>query len=718
MVPSSASGPRPGSLVAEFDRLFREGTVSGLSEPELLDRFVERGDSVAFEALVRRHGPMVLAVCRGVLGDPHDAEDAFQATFLVLARKAGSINRRRPIGPWLSSVAYRVASKARVTEARRRRREAEAARRNGDLVAEPSSDDPELAPVVWQELTRLPRKYREPVLLCWVEGQSHEQAAAELKWPVGTVKGRLHRAKRRLQDRLTRRGITGPTVGLAAWLARRTAEAALPAKLLDSTVSAATAFAVGGTLAAGAVSASTYLLARDTVTAMMLGKLLSTTTALACAGGLTATGLGALAWSQAGDGEGPQDAKTDPPAVVAVAGNEDEAIEPDDLLAAADPRPQDRFGKFGPPPRQEQPADTEEQEPEREDDAPEEKPPIDPNDIEALKQQRVEAAQKRLDALHSSYRDGNVNIDRVLAASRALMNAEYDLAASAEERLEAIEVHQEFLSNLVEQERVKPGSSRADLMEALAELRDVQLLAALVRQGEEPFVIGYTHRLSARPGEPKAEFMDGMAGGMMGMGSGGTRMGMMGGAGGMGMGGSGRARQSAEDREPRSGAVSRTEPEPGTRGSVNADPNNPRTQAVLDSLDQIVSMPFSNDTPLVDCLDYLQDATANTEFLDGLPFYLDPVGLEEAELTEKSPVRLRLESIPLKTSLWLALDQLGLAYTVIDGLVIISTPERLEEMLISEPIYSLDVQRRLKELEERRQEELRRGRNSARRGFQ
>lgn len=171
-----------------FDGLVQSGSLVGLSEDELLARFVERGDPRAFEAVVDRYGPLVLSVCRQMLADPNDVDDAFQATFLVLIRKAGSIRRPGSLGSWLYGVAYRTAS--------RLKRPSRPIRLLTDLV-DHSSPCPTLEReqicLLHQEIDRLPEKYRQPIVLCYFEGLTHDDAAARLRWPVGTVRGRLAR---------------------------------------------------------------------------------------------------------------------------------------------------------------------------------------------------------------------------------------------------------------------------------------------------------------------------------------------------------------------------------------------------------------------------------------------------------------------------------------------------------------------------------------------
>ena len=196
--------------------LFRNGTPAALSDTELLNRFASRQSEhdetaeLAFAALLARHGPMVLRVCRAVLGDRHEVEDAFQATFLVLAVRARSIRRRGSVASWLHGVALRVAASERSRAARRRRHELVRAAMTSSTTQDAGSDpvcDHELTLVIQEEIGRLPEKYRAAVVLCYLEGLTHEMAAEHLGWPVGSVKSRLAWARERLRVRLTRRGV-------------------------------------------------------------------------------------------------------------------------------------------------------------------------------------------------------------------------------------------------------------------------------------------------------------------------------------------------------------------------------------------------------------------------------------------------------------------------------------------------------------------------------
>ncbi len=254
----------------------------------LLERFVVRRDPAAFEALLRRHGPMVLGVCRRVLGNAADAEDAFQATFLVLVRKAASVVPRDRVGNWLYGVACRTAMKARAMNGKRRAREHQAGRRT---PAAPEAADawPDLQAVLDEELERLPEKYRAPVVLCDLEGKTHREAARLLGWPDGTLSTRLTAARRLLAGRLTRRGLA-LSAGAVAALVAQNAAAGVPSALAQTTLHAAT----GG----GGVSAQVVALTEGVLKAMLIAKL-KTVTAVVL--GLVLLGAGATGLTYSGD---------------------------------------------------------------------------------------------------------------------------------------------------------------------------------------------------------------------------------------------------------------------------------------------------------------------------------------------------------------------------------------------------------------------------------
>jgi HlyD family secretion protein len=258
-----------GAVLKSVETLFTVGTSAGLTDVQLLDRYVGRSDDgaeAAFTALVKRHGPMVLRVCRGELNDRHTAEDAFQATFLILARKARSIRKGGSLASWLYGVARRVARRARADRLRRIAHE-----RQGALMADHPSltvhNPTELLPEIQEEVDRLPGKYRAPIILCYLEGLTHEEAANQLRIPVGTVKIRLSRGRERLRGRLVRRGLA-PTL-IASALSAST-RGAVPVPLLDMTVKAA--MHVAAVRAAG-VSVAVTALVEGVLRTMFLSKL-------------------------------------------------------------------------------------------------------------------------------------------------------------------------------------------------------------------------------------------------------------------------------------------------------------------------------------------------------------------------------------------------------------------------------------------------------------
>jgi RNA polymerase sigma factor (sigma-70 family) len=236
-------------------------------DARLLERFALRHEEDAFEALLERYGPMVLGVCRRLLSQADDVDDAFQATFLVLARKAGSIARRELIGPWLYGVAYRIALKARARAAQRRSRERQVA----DMTfAEPACQEAanDLRPVLDQEVQRLPVKYRLPIVLCYLEGKTNDEAAEHLHCPTGTVKTRLAKGRDLLRHRLTRRGLALSAAALSTSLAGDLASAAVPAALRNAACQTVLLDAT-----AGSVPASVTALADAALHGMAAAKL-------------------------------------------------------------------------------------------------------------------------------------------------------------------------------------------------------------------------------------------------------------------------------------------------------------------------------------------------------------------------------------------------------------------------------------------------------------
>jgi RNA polymerase sigma factor (sigma-70 family) len=266
----------------------------GLTDGALLERFLTRRDDAAFEALMERHGPMVLGVCRRVAGDAHAAEDAFQATFLVLARRAAAIRKQASVGSWLHGVARRIAAKARAKAAAGRDRE----RRAAEMPRTEPLDEltwQELRTILDEELGRLPEKYRAAVVLCYLEGKSYEQAAQELGWPKSSLASRLAKACELLRGRLTRRGVALSAAALAVALAERTWAAPVAAPLTLKLVKAAASVAAGKALAAGCLSTRAMALAEEAMktTTGTTGKLVLLLAALGIAAGAGYAGYSA-----------------------------------------------------------------------------------------------------------------------------------------------------------------------------------------------------------------------------------------------------------------------------------------------------------------------------------------------------------------------------------------------------------------------------------------
>ncbi len=290
-----ASGAR-GAAVREFERLYGQGSVSGLNEGQLLDRFVTRNDSAAFEAIVARHGPMVMTVCRRWLRDPNDIDDAFQATFYILVRKAGSLRDRNLLANWLYGVAYKVAVRARTVSRNRQSSEPVDSAVSRESVPSGERDEPEL----YEEVHRLPDKYRSPIVLCYLEGLTHEEAAERLNWPIGTVKGRLARARDLLRSRLVRRGVT---VASSAVVCERLigdvkALGILAPKLVAHTIRMSTNTSTS--VVAGIISANAVSLSRGVLHMMTLSKIKSLAIVCAVAGGFV-SGAGVYGYQFGGE---------------------------------------------------------------------------------------------------------------------------------------------------------------------------------------------------------------------------------------------------------------------------------------------------------------------------------------------------------------------------------------------------------------------------------
>jgi RNA polymerase sigma-70 factor (ECF subfamily) len=550
----SSAGTR--TLQQDLEAIFGAGTLSALSDGQLLAQFLEGRDPAgeqAFESIVKRHGSMVYRVCCQVMGDGHEAQDAFQAVFLVLARRADAVRNRESLGSWLYGVALRVSARARAGVQRRRGRELQSDGEFEDLKVpetpegESCSDSAE---VVHQEVGRLPEKNRAPIVLCYLEGLTHDQAAARLKWPVGTVRSRLARGRDQLRGRLVRRGVTAPaTLGpLAGWLmagSATTAEAAsiapmalstVPAELLASTVRSACQFAQGKS-AVALFSAGSLLLTKGVLRSMAFEKLILIacsvlpTGTLAIASGVmigqsSAPTNGSV--SPAGTFQEPR--KADPATARSTTTAQDpaeqerleEAREARALLMKVDLQEAEshfqsewkryREGRIGLDPLLKRAAELKifDQnaatgsliEPaERHLNRLKEIEAFEQNEIKAgrgtqldlqavqreieaakmevkvareFKQPKipdlVEAARQRLEAQKAYYEEGRITLDRFIAASQRLMEAEHLAAKTDAERLAALKRHVGLLKEVENRERAElviGKGTQADVAEAV-----------------------------------------------------------------------------------------------------------------------------------------------------------------------------------------------------------------------------------------------------------
>jgi RNA polymerase sigma factor (sigma-70 family) len=245
---------------------------AGMTDGQLLDCFVTQRDHAAFAALVRRHGAMVWGVCRRVLRSQHDAEDAFQATFLVLVRRAASVLPRAMVANWLYGVAQQTALNARATGARRRTRETQVARMPEPAVEEQDRRH-DLRAVLDQEVSRLPHKYRVAIVLCDLEGRRRREAARLLGVPEGTLSARLTRGRAMLAKRLARHGLPATGCALATAMAQNAASAAVPTPVVSSTIKAANLFAAGQAAATGVIPVKVAALMKGVLKAMLMTKL-------------------------------------------------------------------------------------------------------------------------------------------------------------------------------------------------------------------------------------------------------------------------------------------------------------------------------------------------------------------------------------------------------------------------------------------------------------
>jgi len=305
---------RLSQVVRQLRGVVAARETAGLTDADLWERYVQERDDAAFETLVRKHGPMVLGVCRRILRNEQDAEDAFQATFLVLVRKAASLRSPHTIANWLHGVARRTALEARSSASKRRAKEAAL------LPRSVMPDDPldDLRLVLDRELGQLAEKYRIAVVLCDLEGKTRKEVARQLGWAEGTVASRLARGRGMLAKRLARRGFAGAVVTAA--LADRAAPACVPSALVVSTVTAASFSAARAAAAKGVLSGTVAALTEGVLKSMMLTKLKSAIAVSLVIGIVTLSGGALISRSRATE-----------PAGVPTDGQEQEQANRDDL---------------------------------------------------------------------------------------------------------------------------------------------------------------------------------------------------------------------------------------------------------------------------------------------------------------------------------------------------------------------------------------------------
>jgi RNA polymerase sigma factor (sigma-70 family) len=604
-----------GAVVGPLDTLFRVGVLGGQNDAALLERFLAGGTAAeaAFEVLVARHGPLVLGACRRFLRDEHEAADAFQATFLVLVRRAGAVRRKDSLGPWLYGVARRVALRQRADSHARRAREARAAIGPSATEADKSQDDPYEA--LHAEIDRLPEKYRAPVVLCHLQGRTIHDTSRQLGWPAGTVAGRLARARDLLRSRLTRRGLALGSAAAATDIVASDATAAVPPALVQTTVKAA-ASTVGGTISSGNLglaSAQAVALSEGVLHAMTLTMLKSFAASIAVAGTIL-TAAGVLAYQS-----GP--------------------VQPGRAQTAVPKRPTD------PNPRRSSPTYN---------------LALPTDDDPSGREGRVESFPKEQDSffakLLQTRQQWDYNtVDRLFHWSRAVKEEQEYLSNHPKNQAAAREAHRDRMKRLYEKVQKLSGPDQASLTEAAGiDLEDAE--RELVKPSDVAPSPAASNRGLAQPPW----------------------------------------KSDSSSKADRPGAPAQTQPGPfanpqfreSTRlvniarvgALVAASDKSPKTKEILTKLEVPVAMRFADATPLDDVLKYIKIAVQGPK-QDGIPIYVDPVGLAEVEKTIASPVILDVEGVPLKTTLRVALKQLGLAYCVKDGLLLISSPKGIIQEL-------------------------------------
>jgi RNA polymerase sigma factor (sigma-70 family) len=408
-----------------------------LEDRQLLERFLAERDETAFELILRRHGPMVLGVCRRVLNNLDDAEDAFQATFLVLVRKARTLHSKELLGKWLFGVATRTACKARTLSARRRKHETVAATKERDR-SDNLADRSALSAWIDEEVGRLPEKYRLPVIFCHLQGMTLEEASRKLGWPIGTVSGRLSRARALLKKRIARRAVA-PLAGLReAALMENLGFMVVPSTLLRTTLDTAAAMAAGRTAAGAGVSAAVMLLTKGVIHEMFWNQIKTVMVVFLAAGvlgGVSTVVLGQRALPQ--EEVKKEQAKPEEPFKEYVARIHEQLLKPRQIPPGGD-------GLWKVP-------------------EPEPLPGIDdqwlqsalksarvPESMKTTLQARHDAAEIELDGRWKEFFAGRGTLNILFGACERMLHSEADVSQSKEYQIRLLETHVKRLQKILD----------------------------------------------------------------------------------------------------------------------------------------------------------------------------------------------------------------------------------------------------------------------------
>jgi RNA polymerase sigma factor (sigma-70 family) len=436
------SASQSSRVIDQLRRTIYLGDGAGLSDGQLLSAFIDQRDEAAFAALVRRHGQLVLGVCRRLLPRLPDAEDAFQATFLVLVRKAASIKSRETVAGWLYGVAYNTALKARALNAKRGARERQVPEMPDPEAVQPEARWQELQPLLDRGLSGLPEKYRLPIVLCDLEGKPRKDAAQQLGVREGTLSSRLTRGRALLAGRLSRQGVVLSGVALAA-LVGNAASAAVSAALLLATVKSAVQLAAGRA-AGGAISAQVTALTEGVLKAMLVSKL-KLGTAVVLALGVVFACAATTAQALKAEPAAKQRAEN----LAALPSERTQQVLPDE--------PKDKPGGDQPP---------------KED------------KVKTLLNERLAISKSILEVTLHGHKAGNVSTEQVLQAQLRVFKAELDLCETDKQR---IDLHEKIVAALksIEEDVLKlnrvAAASEGAVLEARLNTLEAQIALERLR---------------------------------------------------------------------------------------------------------------------------------------------------------------------------------------------------------------------------------------------